>query len=588
LPEALDITASVTGRRWLWRETDERAGLMLSQRLDVPEILGRLLAARGIGADTAQDFLAPTLRASLPDPSSLRDMELAAARMADAVQRGESIAVFADYDVDGACSGALVTGWLTRLGARVRHYVPDRLKEGYGPNAPAIAALCDAGATLIICVDCGIAAHDALAAAQGRADVVVLDHHKAEGPPPPVVAAVNPNRLDCDSGQRGLCAAGVAFLALVALHRVLRARGAFAAGEPDLMGALDLVALATVCDVMPLSGVNRALVTQGLRVLARRGRPGLAALMDVAGTRGEPTAHTLGFALGPRINAGGRIAEPDLGLRLLLTEDPVEARVMAEKLDAVNRRRQEVEAGVLHHALEQAEAQLSAGRSVVLVAGDGWHPGVVGIVASRIKEKFNRPACVAGVDGGVAKGSGRSITGLDLGAAVIYARAKGMLLTGGGHAMAAGFSLDASRLSEFHALLDERLAGAATLPAASDLVLDGALAVRGADVAMAEQIGRLAPFGPANEEPVFAFPRARIVKADRVGAEGSVIRAFIESADGGRLKAVCFRAKEGPLPELLLRSGGMPLHLAGHLRAERWNDTVSAGLQVIDAAPCRD
>ena len=588
MPEALDITASVTGRRWLWRETDERAGLMLSQRLDVPEILGRLLAARGIGADTAQDFLAPTLRASLPDPSSLRDMELAAARMADAVQRGESIAVFADYDVDGACSGALVTGWLTRLGARVRHYVPDRLKEGYGPNAPAIAALCDAGATLIICVDCGIAAHDALAAAQGRADVVVLDHHKAEGPPPPVVAAVNPNRLDCDSGQRGLCAAGVAFLALVALHRVLRARGAFAAGEPDLMGALDLVALATVCDVMPLSGVNRALVTQGLRVLARRGRPGLAALMDVAGTRGEPTAHTLGFALGPRINAGGRIAEPDLGLRLLLTEDPVEARVMAEKLDAVNRRRQEVEAGVLHHALEQAEAQLSAGRSVVLVAGDGWHPGVVGIVASRIKEKFNRPACVAGVDGGVAKGSGRSITGLDLGAAVIYARAKGMLLTGGGHAMAAGFSLDASRLSEFHALLDERLAGAATLPAASDLVLDGALAVRGADVAMAEQIGRLAPFGPANEEPVFAFPRARIVKADRVGAEGSVIRAFIESADGGRLKAVCFRAKEGPLPELLLRSGGMPLHLAGHLRAERWNDTVSAGLQVIDAAPCRD
>ena len=588
MPEALDITASVTGRRWLWRETDERAGLMLAQRLDVPEILGRLLAARGIGADTAQDFLAPTLRALLPDPSSLRDMELAAARMADAVQRAESIAVFADYDVDGACSGALVTGWLTRLGAHVRHYVPDRLKEGYGPNAPAIAALCDAGATLIICVDCGIAAHDALAAAQGRADVVVLDHHKAEGPPPPVVAAVNPNRLDCDSGQRGLCAAGVAFLALVALHRVLRARGAFAAGEPDLMGALDLVALATVCDVMPLSGVNRALVTQGLRVLARRGRPGLAALMDVAGTRGEPTAHTLGFGVGTRINAGGRIAEPDLGLRLLLTDDPVEARVMAEKLDAVNRRRQEVEAGVLHHALEQAEAQLSAGRGVVLVAGDGWHPGVVGIVASRIKEKFNRPACVAGVEGGVAKGSGRSITGLDLGAAVIYARAKGLLLTGGGHAMAAGFSLDAARLSEFHALLDERLAGAATLPAASDLVLDGALAVRGADVAMAEQIGRLAPFGPANEEPVFAFPRARVVKADRVGAEGSVIRAFIEGADGGRLKAVCFRAKEGPLPELLLRSGGMPLHLAGHLRAERWNDTVSAALQVIDAAPCRD
>lgn len=561
---------------------------MLAQRLDVPEILGRLLAARGIGVEMAPDFLAPTLRALLPDPAGLRDMDLAAARMADAVQRGESIAVFADYDVDGACSGALVAGWLGRLGARVRHYVPDRLKEGYGPNAPAIAALCDAGATLIICVDCGIAAHDALVAAQCRADVVVLDHHKAEGPPPPVVAAVNPNRLDCESGQRGLCAAGVAFLALVAMQRVLRGRGFFTAGEPDLMAMLDLVALATVCDVMPLTGVNRAFVTQGLRVLAKRGRPGLAALMEVAGTRGEPSAHTLGFALGPRINAGGRIAEPDLGLRLLLTDDPVEARVMAEKLDAVNRRRQEVEAGVLHHALDQAEAQLAAGHGVVLVAGDGWHPGVVGIVASRIKEKFNRPACVAGVEGGIAKGSGRSVTGLDLGAAVIYARAKGLLLTGGGHAMAAGFSVAEDRLPEFHALLDERLAGAASLPVASDLVLDGALAVRASDVAMAEQIGRLAPFGPANEEPVFAFPRARIVKADRVGAEGSVIRAFIEGADGGRLKAVCFRAKEGPLPELLLRGGGAPLHLAGHLRAERWNDTVSAGLQVIDAAPCRD
>jgi single-stranded-DNA-specific exonuclease len=585
---ALGVSTSVTGRRWLWRETDERHGMMLAQRLDVPELLGRLLAARGIGAETAGDFLEPRLRALLPDPSTLRDMDAAAARLAAAVRRGEHVAVYADYDVDGACAGALVTGVLTRLGARATHYVPDRLREGYGPNAPAIAALCDAGATLIVCVDCGIAAHDALAAAAGRADVVVLDHHKAEGPPPPVLAAVNPNRLDCDSGMGGLCAAGVSFLAMVALHRVLRAEGGFPGEEPDLLEQLDIVALATVCDVMPLTGLNRALVTQGLRVLARRARPGLSALLDVAGTRGEVSAHTLGFALGPRINAGGRIAEPDLGLRLLLAADPIEARAMAEKLDAVNRRRQEVEAGVLHHAMEQAEAQLAAGHGVVLVAGEGWHPGVVGIVASRIKEKFNRPACVAGVEGGIAKGSGRSVTGLDLGAAVIYARAAGLLLTGGGHAMAAGFSCAAARLPELHALLDERLAAAAAMPRASDLVLDGALAVRGADVAMAEQIGRLAPFGPANEEPVFVLPRVRVARAERVGAERSVVRAFLEGPDGGRLKAVCFRAKEGPLAELLLGAQGRPLHLAGHLRAERWNDQVSAGWQVVDAALAGD
>lgn len=563
---------------------------MLAQRLDVPELVGRLLAARGIGADTAADFLAPKLRALLPDPSILRDMDRAAARMAEAVRRDEPVAVFADYDVDGACSGALIVQGLRELGCgQVSHYVPDRLLEGYGPNAPAITALCDAGARLIICVDCGIAAHAALAVAQGRADVVVLDHHKAEGAAPPVLAAVNPNRLDCDSGLGHLCAAGVAFLALVATHRVLRQAGHFAGRPaPDLLAMLDMVALASVCDVVPLVGVNRALVAQGLRVLARRARPGLAALMAVSGAKGEPTAYTLGFALGPRINAGGRIAEPDLGLRLLLAADEIEATPMAERLDAVNRRRQEVEAGVLQDALDQGAAQLARGHAVLLVRGAGWHPGVVGIVASRLKEKFNRPSLVAGVADGVAKGSGRSVTGIDLGAAVLYARAKEMLLTGGGHAMAAGFSCAEERLEEFHALLDERLSAATALPAAGQLLLDGTLTVRGATVEMAGQIERLAPFGAGNEEPLFALPRARVVKADRVGSEGSVVRAFLEGEDGGRLKAVCFRAKDGPLAELLLGARGVALHLVGHLRAERWNDQVTAGFQIVDGSMARD
>ncbi|RVT96421.1 single-stranded-DNA-specific exonuclease RecJ [Rhodovarius crocodyli] len=559
---------------------------MLAQRLELPEMLGRLLAARGITAETAADFLDPRLRVFLPDPSVMIDMDAAAARLAQAVRAREKLAVFADYDVDGACSGALMVGALRRFGCEVTHYVPDRLKEGYGPNPAAIAALCEAGATLIVCVDCGIAAHAALEPARGRADVVILDHHKAEGPPPVVRAAVNPNRLDCTSGLKGLCAAGVAFLALVATQRELRRTGFFQTGpaELDLMAELDIVALATVCDVMPLQGVNRALVTQGIKVLARRARPGLAALMEVAGARGEVSAHTLGFTLGPRINAGGRIAEPDLGLRLLLCDLPAEARAMAEKLDAVNRRRQEVEAGVLSDAMAQGEAQMAAGRGVLLVRGEGWHPGVVGIVASRLKEKFNRPACVAGIDEGIAKGSGRSVSGLDLGSAVIWARSSGMLIAGGGHAMAAGFTIQADRLEAFHTLLEERLSGAAALPAASELVLDGALTVRGATVEMANHVTRLSPFGAGNEEPVFVLRRCRIVKADRVGAEGQVIRAFLEGEDGGRLKAVCFRAKEGPLAGLLLNSGGSPLHLAGHLRAEKWNDQVSAAFQIVDGA----
>ena len=582
----LGVERSLNGRRWVWRLGEDRVGLGIAQRLGVPEIVGRLLAARGVDINGAAHFLDPTLRASLPDPSALIDMDAAAARIADAVQRGETIAVFGDYDVDGACSGALIFSLLRELGAPVLHYVPDRMTEGYGPNAPALRALAQRGASLVICVDCGTAAADVFATVSGSLDIVVLDHHKADGLAPAIVATVNPNRLDDASGMGSLCAAAIAFLTAVALVRELRRRGVFAgSAEPDLLSLLDLVALATVCDVMPLIGLNRALVSQGIKVMARRARPGIAALIDVALVKDRPSAFTLGFTLGPRINAAGRISEADLGLRLLVTQDTVEARSLAGTLDAVNRQRQEVEASMLEAAMRAAEAQAAAGQPVLMVSGAQWHPGVVGIVAGRIKERFNRPACVAAVADGMAKGSGRSVLGLDLGAAVIAARQNGLLTTGGGHAMAAGFSLPAARWEDFQAFLNARLAAAAHLPAAANLAVEASLSVPGASLDLAQQISRLAPFGNGNEEPTFVLQRARVLRADRVGRDGATIRAIIEGEGGGvRLKAMLFRAREGALADALLGRGGAPLHLTGHLRAEEWNGTTSVGFIISDAA----
>ena len=592
---ALGVSSSLSGRRWVWRQAPgegidragiDRAGLGISQRLGVSDIIGRLLAGRGIGVDRAADFLDPTMRVLMPDPDVLADMPVAASRLADAVQRAETVAVFGDYDVDGASSGALMAGFLRDLGCTVISYVPDRLAEGYGPNAPALRGLADRGATLIICVDCGTAAGDALAAVRGLADVVVLDHHKAEGPPPDVVATVNPNRLDCCSGLGMLCAAAIAFLTAVATTRTLRKRGFFGAmREPDMMALLDLVALATVCDVMPLTGLNRAFVTQGLKVMARRERVGINALLEAAQVKDRPSAMTLGFALGPRINAAGRISEADMGLRLLLCEDAIDARHIAEALDAVNRQRQAVEADMLDDAMRAAEQQIAAGHAAVLVAGAQWHPGVVGIVAGRIKERFNRPACVAGIADGIAKGSGRSVVGLDLGSAIIAARQHGILNTGGGHAMAAGFSLDAANIPRFHEFLDDRLSAARLMPSAADLIVEASLGVPGCTVDLAQQIGKLAPFGNGNEEPMIVLPRCRIVRADRVGKDGNTIRAFIEGeGGGGRLKGVMFRAREGAVADALLARDNAPLHLAGQVRAEAWNGSTSVSFIIADVA----
>ena len=514
----------------------------------------------------------------------MTDMDKAAARLAAAVRNQETVGVFGDYDVDGACSGALMALMLRELGCTVLSHVPDRMTEGYGPNAPALAGLVHRGASLVVCVDCGTAAADILASVE--ADVIVLDHHAAQGDIPRVIATVNPNRPDCQSGLRMLCAAGVAFMTAVATHRVLRREGFFASRpEPDLKQLLDLVALATVCDVMPLVGLNRAFVTAGLKVLGRRGRPGLAALLDVARITEIPTAMSLGWALGPRINAAGRISEADLGLRLLLAEDEVSARGLAATLDSVNRTRQTVEADMLEDAMAQAKAQVEAGRATLVVAGPQWHAGVVGIVAGRIKEKFNRPACVAALADGLAKGSGRSVPGIDLGAAIIAARAHGLLISGGGHAMAAGFGLHTKDLEAFHTFLDERLAAAALLPAAADLRVEGSIAVEGCTLELAQQIHRLAPFGPGNEEPLVVLPRVRVARAERIGAEGNTLRAFLEGEGGGRLKSVMFRAGETPLAQVLLARDGGLLHIAGHLRAETWNGRVSVGFMIVDAAP---
>ena len=582
---ALGIERSLSGRRWLWRQGEDRVAQDIAQRLQLSDMLGRLLAARGADRDTAAHFLEPTLRVLLPDPSTLRDMDAAADRLARAVQAGETVGVFGDYDVDGACASAVLALVLGALGCRVVTHIPDRLLEGYGPNAPALRGLVERGANLVVCADCGTAAAEALSVLAGVADVLVLDHHKAEGLPPPILATVNPNRLDCASGLGHVCAAAIAFLTAVALVRALRRAGHFQGRpEPDLRELLDLVALATVCDVMPLVGLNRALVTQGLRVMARRARPGIAALLDAAGVRDAPSAMSCGFALGPRINAGGRISEAGLGLQLLLCNDPVEARALAAKLDAVNRERQAVEQSILDEAHAAAAAQAEAGHAALLVHGEDWHPGVVGIVAGRLRERQNRPALAGALVDGVVKGSGRSVPGLDLGAAVIAARQAGLLLTGGGHAMAAGFSLLVERMADFHALLDERLAAARDLPRAADLPVEASVAVPGATVELAEQLARLQPFGPGNEEPVLVLPRARVVKSERIGRDGNTLRAWIQGEGGGpRLKALLFRAGEGLVAEALARPGA-PLHLAGHLRAEAWNGAVSAGFIVADAA----
>jgi single-stranded-DNA-specific exonuclease len=582
----LGVERSFCGRRWRESAGDDRLALALAQRLGLPEVLGRILAARGIDLEHAPGFLDPKLREMLPDPSQLKDMDAAASRLAAAVQAGEMVAVFGDYDVDGATSAALLQRFFEAAGGRVVVYIPDRQKEGYGPNLPALLRLKEAGAEVIVTVDCGTTAHAPLAAAAlAGLDVVVVDHHVAEPLLPTAFAIINPNRLDETSPHGQLAAVGVAFLLVIAVNRALRAAGWYRGrAEPDLLQWLDIVALGTICDVVPLTGINRALVAQGLKVMQRRGNTGIAALADVARVDERLDTYHAGYILGPRVNAGGRVGSADLGARLLATSDTVLARDLAQRLDIFNAERREIEAGVLAAAIAQVEADPRPA-PLVFAVGENWHPGVIGIVAGRLKERFNRPACVVAVNEGIGKGSGRSVSGVALGAAVIAARQAGLLLNGGGHAMAAGFTVSAEKLDALRDFLAERIVAeiGASAPVVQ-LAIDGALSPAAATGAFLTVLERLAPFGSGNPEPRFALPAARLVYAEPVG--GQHVRCTISDAAGtSRLKAIAFRCLDTPLGAALLGRTGAALHLAGHLRHDNWSGNGAVQLTIDDAAP---
>lgn len=587
-PAFLGVERSLTGRRWQVPSGDERLAATLSQRLGLPEIVGRVLASRGIDLDQAESFLAPTLRDLLPDPSHLKDMDKAADRVAAAIMNGEPVGIFGDYDVDGATSSALLATFVTAVGGRPLVHIPDRMAEGYGPNLPALLKLGAQGARVVVCVDCGTTAFAPLeGAAQAGLDVIVADHHEAEPDLPHAFAIVNPKRLDDDSPHGHLAAVGVTFLLVVAVNRVLKAGGWYGPARPgpDLMRWLDVVALGTVCDVVPLRGVNRALVTQGLKVMAKRANVGLAALADVAGIKERPDAYHLGYVLGPRVNAGGRVGQSELGSRLLSCTDPVEAAEIARRLDGYNKERQEIEAAVLLEAIEQVEGQSDDGLPLVLAAGEDWHPGVIGIVAGRLKERYGRPACVVALSGDEGKGSGRSVTGLDLGCAVIAARQQGLLRAGGGHAMAAGFTVARDRLADFRAFLAGRLQAQLAGELVPVLELDGAVDAAGARLDLVETLKQLGPFGAGNPEPRFAVTNARLLKCDVVGA--GHIRVIAQGQGGHRLKAIAFRAADSEMGLTLLAGQGQSFHLAGTLRVDSWQGNDAVQLIIDDAAPAR-
>ncbi len=587
----LGVTQSLNGKRWRARAADDRLALALAQGFGLPEVVGRVLASRGIDGERVEGFLTPKLLASLPDPSHLKGMDEAVDRLATAIMQGETIVIFGDYDVDGATSSAVLSRFFSAVGGRFQVYIPDRIREGYGPNEPALLKLRADGASVVVTVDCGTSAHAPLAAdAAAGLDVIVVDHHVSEAQLPVAVAVINPNRLDEDSPHRQLAAVGVTFLLVVGLNRALRGAGWYGAArpEPNLFEWLDLVALGTVCDVVPLTGVNRALVAQGLKVMAGRRNIGLTALADVARISEAPGTYHAGFVLGPRVNAGGRVGESDLGVRLLTTGDPAEAADLANRLDEFNRQRQEIEAGVLDAAIATVEAGRDGNAAPLLfIVGEGWHPGVIGIVASRMKERYNRPACVVAIDAaGIASGSGRSVTGLDLGAAVIAARQAGLLIAGGGHAMAAGFKVTRDKLESLEAFLTERVAAAVGDYGRQPLLyLDGALKVQAATVELVESLEQVAPFGVGNAEPRFVLTGARLARADVVG--DAHVRCILTGAGGGRLKAIAFRSLETPLGQALLRHDGGAFHLAGRLRIDTWGGSRKAQFYIDDAAPAR-
>lgn len=587
------VERSVTGRIWRLAAEEGCTARAISQQHGLPEVVGRVLASRGMAVAEVPGFLEPRLRDWLPDPSHLLDLDRAVERLGAAVARSERVGIIGDYDVDGATSTALVRRYLEAAGCPVEVRIPDRLTEGYGPNAAAFASLEGAGCRLVLCLDSGTTAHAALAAAaEAGQEVIVVDHHTAEAELPPAFAVINPNRLDQTSPLVDLAAVGVAFVLLVALGRALRGAGAFAArAEPDLMAALDLVALGTVCDVVPLIGLNRAFVVQGIKIARRQGNPGLVALAAAAGIETIDDARKLGFMLGPRLNAGGRMGESLLGASLLVTTDPAQATALAARLDLLNTTRQALERETLEAALRAVEPQLRDQAPLLLVAGEGWHAGVIGIVAARLAERFARPAVVVALEGGTGKGSGRSIAGFDLGAAVIAARAAGLLEAGGGHRMAAGLTVEASRLSTLHAFLCHRLEAAMALSASSEaptiepgraeLGLDGALSLAAVTIDLAKKLRLLAPFGAGHDEPRFVLEVARVMQARPVGR--GHVSCLLAGPAGPAVRGIAFRSAETGLDRALLEGG--PLRVVGRIRLDSYQGRERAGLEILDAAP---
>jgi single-stranded-DNA-specific exonuclease len=587
---SLGVTNSILGHAWHERCDSSRAVIAtaIAQTHGVPDVLARVLAGRGIGVQEVPGFLAPRLRDLMPDPHVMTDMEAAAARLADAVERREIVAIFGDYDVDGACSAALLGEFLRACGVPFLIHIPDRITEGYGPNVEAIRSLAGQGARLLVTVDCGTASHEPLAEA-GRLglDALVLDHHQAPEALPSAKALVNPNRQDDLSGLGHFCAAGVVYLTLVALNRALRERGFWNGRQsPDLLASLDLVALATVADVVPLTGLNRAFVRQGLQIMRGRQRAGLAALTDVAALRAAPECWHLGFLIGPRINAGGRIGDAALGARLLLETDPVAAGRMATELDRLNRERQTIEQAAVAEA--EAQALLALERApeapVVVASSSEWHPGVVGLIAARLKERFRRPAFAFTVQDGVATGSGRSVPGADLGRTVRAAVETGLAVKGGGHVMAAGVTIAVADLDRFASFVGERLASeVGHVQLLDGLLVDATLTAGGARPELVAAVERAGPFGSGQPEPVFAFANHRVADVREVGSTGH-IRVTLRGGDGATLGGVAFRAAGQPLGQALHKALGSNLHVAGTLCLDRWGGGEKIEVRIVDVA----
>lgn len=578
------VKGAASGRPWTLRSANPRDVATIVQRLGIEPQLARILSARGVTPDDAQSYLDPKLRNALPDPHILKDMERAVVRLADAIVKHELIGVFGDYDVDGTTAAAILYRYFDSLGAAPAVYLPDRIAEGYGPSVDAFRSLMKDGANLIVTVDCGASAHDPInAAAEEGAEIIVLDHHlMSDAPPANAYATVNPNRLDDVSGQTNLSAAGVAYLTIVALNRRLRAQGFFDdRSEPDLMALLDLTALGLVCDVMSMTGLTRVIASQGLKILDARANVGLAALADRAGAKGRSSTYHLGFLLGPRINAAGRIGHARLAFELMTTKDKARAVALAEKLHVLNAARQSIEADVQRDALNKIESENLDAENIIVVDGEGWHSGVIGIVAGRIKEKFDRPTIVIGLDNGIGKGSGRSITGVDLGSAVTAAKDDGILINGGGHAMAAGLTISAESIPTFRERLNAEL-GPDVNKARENrtFIADAVISARAVSRTFADLIAKAGPYGVGNPEPVFVLPEMRVAYVKLVG--DAHLSVMLEDRSGEKVRAIAFRADGEPLGGVI--RGSERIHVAGKIRADDWRGGDAGQLQIEDAA----